>query len=100
MASRFTELAIDCADPAALARFWCAVLGYQVRADDDGVITIGSPAVDDGNRAGPVPPVPALPSLPPEVPAMEVTTKSLPSVPRELEQQGYLTLAQIHEFFG
>ena len=47
-----------------------------------------------------LPPVPALPRLPPEVPAMEVTSKSLPSVPRELEQQGYLTLAQIHEFFG
>ncbi len=47
-----------------------------------------------------LPPVPALPSLPPDVPVMEVTTKSLPSVPRELEQQGYLTLAQIHEFFG
>jgi uncharacterized protein DUF4240 len=47
-----------------------------------------------------LPPVPPLPALPPEVPAMEVTTKSLPSVPRELEQQGYLTLAQIHEFFG
>ncbi len=26
MASKLTELAIDCADPAALARFWCAVL--------------------------------------------------------------------------
>jgi len=29
VASRFTELAIDCADPHALARFWCAVLDYQ-----------------------------------------------------------------------
>ena len=47
-----------------------------------------------------LPPVPPVPALPPDVPAVEVTTKSLPSVPRELEQQGYLTLAQIHEFFG
>jgi hypothetical protein len=32
MASKFTELAIDCADPVALARFWCAVLDYEVSA--------------------------------------------------------------------
>jgi hypothetical protein len=48
-----------------------------------------------------LPPFPPLPDLPAETPAVEVTTKSLPSAPRELEhQQGYLTLAQIHEFFG
>ncbi|MGH3324166.1 MAG: VOC family protein, partial [Streptomyces sp.] len=27
MTSKFTELAIDCADPDGLARFWCSVLG-------------------------------------------------------------------------
>jgi len=50
----------------------------------------------------PCPPaVPRLPALPAEVHAVEVTTKALPSVPREVEQQqGYLTLAQIQEFFG
>jgi hypothetical protein len=48
-----------------------------------------------------LPPMPALPELPAEAPTVEVTKKSLPSAPRELEhQQGYLTLAQIHEFFG
>jgi hypothetical protein len=31
---------------------------------------------------------------------MEVTTKPLPACPREMDQQGYLTLAQIQEFFG
>ena len=56
MASKFTELAIDCADPAGLARFWCAVLDYEVQ-DDDGIVTIGSPVVRDGkDRLGPVPP--------------------------------------------
>ncbi|GIE98395.1 DUF4240 domain-containing protein [Paractinoplanes rishiriensis] len=45
----------------------------------------------------PTPPVPALPSDVPEVP---VTTKALPSAPQDLEAQGYLTLAQIQEFFG
>jgi Glyoxalase-like domain len=58
MASKFTELAIDCADPSGLARFWCSVLDYQVQGEDDGVVTIGSPMVADGkNRRGPVPPV-------------------------------------------
>ena len=57
MASKFTELAIDCADPHALARFWCAVLDYEVQGDDGGVVTIGSPLVPEGKkRLGPVPP--------------------------------------------
>lgn len=46
MTSKFTELEIDCADPAALARFWCQVLGYEVQEEEDGLVTI----------AGPVPP--------------------------------------------
>ncbi|WP_020498605.1 VOC family protein [Sciscionella marina] len=60
MASKFTELAIDCADPAGLARFWCSVLGYEVQDEDeaDGIVIIGSPAVPEGkDRPGPVPPV-------------------------------------------
>lgn len=42
MASRFTELAIDCADPQELASFWCAVLGYRVQSAEDGLVTIGA----------------------------------------------------------
>jgi hypothetical protein len=57
MTSKFTELAIDCADPSGLARFWCSVLGYEVQDEDDGIVTIGSPMVPEGkNRLGPVPP--------------------------------------------
>ena len=57
MTSKFTELAIDCADPGGLARFWCSVLGYEVRDEDDGIVTIGSPLVaDGGDHRGPVPP--------------------------------------------
>lgn len=48
----------------------------------------------------PLPPVPPLPDLPPEGRELRVTTKSLPATPREPEQVGYLTLAQIQEFFG
>jgi len=51
MASKFTELAIDCADPHGLARFWCSVLDYEVRDEADGVVTIGS-----RTHEGPVPP--------------------------------------------
>jgi len=57
VASKFTELAIDSADPGGLARFWCSVLGYEVREEEDGVVTIGSPLVPEGRtRPGPVPP--------------------------------------------
>jgi hypothetical protein len=57
MTSKLTELQIDCADPGALAGFWCAVLGYEVQDEEDGVISIGSPAARGGkSRLGPVPP--------------------------------------------
>jgi catechol 2,3-dioxygenase-like lactoylglutathione lyase family enzyme len=57
MTSKLTEVAIDCADPRALARFWCSVLGYEVQDESDGVVTIGSPLVPEGKRRpGPVPP--------------------------------------------
>jgi Glyoxalase-like domain len=35
MTSKFTELAIDCADPNDLARFWCSVLDYEVQDDEE-----------------------------------------------------------------
>src|SRR6266704_2126036 len=57
MTSKFTELAVDCADPGGLARFWCSVLDYEVQDEDDGIVTIGSPMVPAGkNHLGPVPP--------------------------------------------
>ena len=57
MTSKFTELAIDCADPDGLARFWCAVLGYEVQSEEDGLVTIGSVLVPaDAHGRGPVPP--------------------------------------------
>jgi hypothetical protein len=57
MTSTFTDLAIDCADASGLARFWCSVLDYEVRAEDDGIVTIGAPQAPAGrNQLGPVPP--------------------------------------------
>ncbi|MGC7094937.1 VOC family protein [Amycolatopsis lurida] len=66
MASKFTELAIDCADPRGLAQFWCAVLDYEIQQEDeDGTITIGSPEVPEGKqRSGPVPPTLTFAAVP------------------------------------
>jgi len=41
MASRISELVIDCLDPERLAQFWCEVLGFVVLDTDDGVIEVG-----------------------------------------------------------
>jgi len=57
MASKLTELGIDCADPHRLARFWCSVLDYEVQVEDDGLVTIGPPTVPLGRDClDPVPP--------------------------------------------
>lgn len=45
MANRITSVVIDALDPAKLAEFWAAVLGWSViEADDDGI----SLGVEDG----------------------------------------------------
>jgi hypothetical protein len=65
MTSKFTELAIDCADPHGLARFWCSVLDYEVQDEEDGIVSIGSPLVPEGrDRTGPVPPTLAFAPVP------------------------------------
>ncbi|MFF0477574.1 VOC family protein [Streptomyces sp. NPDC004284] len=49
MASRISELVLDCADPERLAAFWSEVLGYvEVGREDDGSIEIGPPGVGFG----------------------------------------------------
>jgi hypothetical protein len=82
MASKFTELAIDCADPNALARFWCSVLDCEVHEEgDDGVVTIGSSMVPEGeHRHGRKPP-PLTFTLMPAATAQSM----LRSVPARLE---------------
>jgi hypothetical protein len=64
MASRFTELAIDCADPRALAQFWCSVLDYDVQDEEDGFVSIGAPAATDAELGGPLPPTLAFTRVP------------------------------------
>ncbi|MGW6227277.1 VOC family protein [Cellulosimicrobium cellulans] len=49
MASRISELVLDCADPELLARFWCDVLGYvELDREGDGSIEIGPPEAGFG----------------------------------------------------
>ena len=43
MACRFTELVIDCNDPATLAEFWRLVLGYEVIDSSDDEVEIKGP---------------------------------------------------------
>jgi len=44
MASRFTELIIDCGDAATLGRFWAAVLDYDITDEDHDCVFIEGPA--------------------------------------------------------
>lgn len=57
MTSRFTELAVDCHDPEALAAFWCEVLDFKVIDRNEELVEIGSwePTVED-IRARQMPP--------------------------------------------
>ncbi|HEX8865183.1 MAG TPA: VOC family protein [Lentzea sp.] len=43
MASRITELVLDCTDPERLATFWCEVLGYEVIDREDVLVEIAPP---------------------------------------------------------
>ena len=54
MACRITELVLDCRDPEALSRWWCAVLDWvELGREGDGSIEIGP-------RGGPATGVPTL----------------------------------------
>ncbi len=61
MTSRITELSVDCADPATLARFWAAALDYVVLDEEPDLVEIGPAGradaeLLDGVRSGPVAP--------------------------------------------
>ncbi len=45
MTVRIGEIAIDCSDPPAAARFWCEALGYRITDQDDTSVAIaGDPS--------------------------------------------------------
>jgi catechol 2,3-dioxygenase-like lactoylglutathione lyase family enzyme len=58
MASRFSELVVDCRDPRRLAEFWCRVLGYEIVDETPGgsVEIAGEEQTADAMRRGIVPP--------------------------------------------
>ena len=67
MASRFTEIVVDCADPRAQARFWAEVLGYHVVGDDPYAVEIAPyPAEppDYDEQLVAAPPVPTIVFVP------------------------------------
>lgn len=43
MSSRFSELCIDCSDPAPLAEFWAAVLDWRIGESDHESVEIVDP---------------------------------------------------------
>ena len=58
MASRFSEVVVDCRDPRQLAEFWAAVLGYEIVDDtEEGIVEIaGEEQTPEAMRRGIVPP--------------------------------------------
>jgi hypothetical protein len=52
MALVVDTLGIDCAEPAALARFWAEVLDYQVHPSDDPGEIMVSPKTGTGTHLG------------------------------------------------
>jgi len=63
MTSRFTDLVVDCRDPAALARFWAEVLGYhvvRVEADQVEIAAWETEPADLAERVRRAPGVPAV----------------------------------------
>ena len=63
MSSREVQVTFDCADPAALAGFWCEVLGYRVEPPPAGFDTWdhaldawGVPPEERNSRSAAVPP--------------------------------------------
>ena len=57
MASKFTELIVDCHEPKRVAEFWCEVLTYRITDEDPtGVEIAGWDTHAMREAAGPVPP--------------------------------------------
>jgi catechol 2,3-dioxygenase-like lactoylglutathione lyase family enzyme len=58
MASRFSEVVVDCRDPRRLAEFWCGVLGYEIIDETPGgpVEIAGEEQTPEAMRRGAVPP--------------------------------------------
>jgi hypothetical protein len=63
MASRFTEIVVDCHDTEAQAVFWAAVLGYRVVDTSDGDVEIAPPEYEPADWPEQVRRAPTAPTL-------------------------------------
>jgi hypothetical protein len=63
MTSRVTEINVDCTDPAGLAGFWCAALGYSVLEATDGLVEVGPERGSDAELLEAVRREPLAPSI-------------------------------------
>jgi catechol 2,3-dioxygenase-like lactoylglutathione lyase family enzyme len=63
MGSRLTEIAVDCHDPAALAAFWAAALGYHVVRTEDEQVEIAPWEQEPPDLAEQVRQAPTVPTL-------------------------------------
>jgi hypothetical protein len=67
VASRLTEVIVDCHDLGAMADFWCEVLGYQRVSSGEGWLSIRAPGPEPSNEdlvAQALPPVLAFVEVP------------------------------------
>lgn len=83
------------------ANFTCAVPATASRASEliPAAVTEVTGMFEVIREAIGLPPLPPVAVLPFEARDVEVTTRPRPAEPPEVDQQGYLTLAQIQEFF-
>jgi hypothetical protein len=63
MASRLTEISVDCHDPAALAAFWAAALDYHVVRPEQGQVEIAPWEREPPDLAEQVRQAPGVPTL-------------------------------------
>jgi catechol 2,3-dioxygenase-like lactoylglutathione lyase family enzyme len=63
MALRLTEVVVDCHDPDALSRFWCAALGYHVVSAVHEQVEIGPWPEEPADLADQMRRAPVVPTL-------------------------------------
>ncbi|HEX6674321.1 MAG TPA: VOC family protein [Actinomycetes bacterium] len=63
MVVRLTEVVVDCRDPAALAAFWAAALGYHAVRAEDGQVEVAPWEREPPDLAERVRQAPAAPTL-------------------------------------
>ncbi len=63
MVTRLTEIVVDCRDPAALASFWSAVLGYHVVHADNEQVEIAAWENEPADLAQQVRRAPGVPTI-------------------------------------